>query len=312
MVRVGPLLRPARTLRAARRPAGALRREPLRRRDRLRRSRARRAPEGGRHGCRRARARHLGSRREPGRARRGDARSVRLRRDAARAVDHGRAGGAAGPGLGRGRARDRRAAHARRLRGARGSGRRPGPLAATGRERAGDGRRPRVRRVALLQPQPRLGRAARHEERALQADRGAAAGALRRRGRSRRGRTWRRAPASGGAARPAAAGARDASPDAAQEPDAAARERLRRSGTSGSAPSADDAIRRTASCRRTAERGLAEPVRTGARDPEATAFLAVEPTRRSRAAIGRSRTSSRGATTRPSRTSACSRQGVAH
>ncbi len=51
---------------------------------------------------------------------------------------------------------------------------------------AGDGRRPRVRRVALLQPQPRLGRAARHEERALQADRGAAAGALRRRRRPRR------------------------------------------------------------------------------------------------------------------------------
>ena len=42
-----------------------------------------------------ARARHRGSRREPGRARRGDARRVRLRRDAARAVDHGRPGSAA-------------------------------------------------------------------------------------------------------------------------------------------------------------------------------------------------------------------------
>ena len=153
--------------------------------------------------------------------------------------------------------------------------------AANGR---GDGRRPRVRRVALLPAQPRLGRAARLAERALQADRGAAAGALRRRRRPRRGarRLGAHAARGGDAAGRAAAGARDA---AARRGTASPMPRhasgCARSATSGGARRAGRrrAIRRTGS-RSSSGWSAAWPRRArepGARRPGAHGLPGREP-----------------------------------
>ena len=142
-----------------------------------------------------ARPRHRRSRREPGRARRGHPRPLRLRRHAAGAVDHGRAGRGRRP-------RARRPSPAastccRRCSTTPGcpAARHRGPLAAAGRGGTRDERRARLRGVALRRARVRLGAAARLADRALQADRGAAPGALRP-GRGRRRRRTNRAGAS--------------------------------------------------------------------------------------------------------------------
>ena len=108
-----------------------------------------------------ARPGHRGPRREPRRARRGDARRLHLRRDAARAMDHG------GPRhFGRPRAEDRRAIHrhpadaARLLRPAV-ARRARRPIAAPGGRWSRDGRRAVLRRVALPAARARMGAALR-------------------------------------------------------------------------------------------------------------------------------------------------------
>ena len=149
VVPLGALLRPARALRAAAGSRCARRRVALRRRDRVRgprssRACSRRVEDGGALGAH-DRARDRRSRREPGGARRGHAWPLPLRCDVAGAVDHGRAGNPERPRDHGGRAADRRAADADRLRRPAvscGCGR---PLAACGRRRAARWRtRPRT------------------------------------------------------------------------------------------------------------------------------------------------------------------------
>jgi len=158
---------------------GAVRREPLRRGDCLRRRRAGPVADRRRSGSRRrAGAGHVRSRGEPGRARGGDARGLRLRLDAAGAVDHGRAGDPARPGV---------PVVARGIDVAPPSSttrdfvsRAPCRVARSGRGgRSGNAGRPGVRRVALLSAEPRLGGAPCLADRAREADRRPAAGALR-------------------------------------------------------------------------------------------------------------------------------------
>ena len=133
-----------------------------------------------------ARARDRRSRRGPRRARRGHARAVRLRLHAEGAVDHGRPGRSRRPRPGHRRPRHRRAADAARLRRP-ARARRPSTAARCGRPR-------RARRWATRPPTPSRSTPEREfgwaplfavAHGALQADRGAAAGAVRPRKRTR-------------------------------------------------------------------------------------------------------------------------------
>ena len=320
LVRLGALLRPARSLRAAGRSRRALRGEPLRRRDRLRRSRAR-AAAGSRRGGRRPKplvlvtSDHGESLGEHGEATHGV-----FVYDATLRVPWIMAG----PGVPRGRVsqrrrpRHRRRPHASRLRGAR------RPAAACRAARCGP--RPEGREMPdapayaeSLFCSLNLGWAELHAlaDRALQA------------------RSRRRGPSSTTSASDPGE-SRDVSAAHADDGERAARRRCRRAlagpparrrrttpakrPASACAPSATSAAtapaRPTGATRRTGsrsstrlERGLAE---ARARPAVAIEELYGVPgrgarRRRSRAATARSPTSSRGATPTPSPTSARSR-----
>ena len=177
---LGALLRPACPLRGAGgvRSAGRL---ALRRRDLVRGRPARpaAAPRRGdgtvEHA---ARPRHRGPRREPGRARRGHPRHLRLRLDAPRALHPRRPRCARGPRGGDRRAGHRRRTDAARLRGTRGEGNGWAVAARSGlwRERGG----PAVLRGVPPPAAPvRLGPSPRVANGALQAHRSAPARAVR-------------------------------------------------------------------------------------------------------------------------------------
>ncbi len=184
---LGALLRSARALRAARGASGAVPLVTLRRGDRVRRRPARAAAASTRRALSTAaRPRDRGPRRGPRRTWRGDPRPVRVRRDPAGAVDHGRAGlafRARGERRGPGHRRRSDLARLRRPPGPPGHRR---PLAPGGGRWNGSGRCAGLCRVPVPAAPVWLGPAPRLADGPLQVHRGPAARAVRpRRGRRR-------------------------------------------------------------------------------------------------------------------------------